>query len=230
MADTSGAHRGRRRRPGLVAALVGLATAAAVAVPIAAADSSGTAGTGSAPGPADLPTTAPAARFVPAAPGVRVAVAVKPARPTALRLPSGSHVAVRPASTNAAGQLVVPAHLSAAGWWDGGARLGDPFGTVVIAAHVDSASEGLGPFAQLLDARSGDRVAVTARGVRQVFKVAAVEVVAKTALADRPDLFSAAGRLRLVLITCSGPYDPSSGGYQNLTAVTATAVGGPHRR
>ena len=50
--------------------------------------------------------------------------------------------------------LRVPENVRHVGWWDGSAYAGDPFGTTVIAGHVDSASEGLGFFARLRRSRS----------------------------------------------------------------------------
>ena len=41
------------------------------------------------------------------------------------------------------------------GWWDGSARAGEPFGSTVIAGHVDSATEGIGFFARLLQDQGG---------------------------------------------------------------------------
>ena len=37
------------------------------------------------------------------------------------------------------------------GWWDGSAQVGDPYGSTVLAGHVDSREQGLGVFAALLE-------------------------------------------------------------------------------
>ena len=75
--------------------------------------------------------------------------------PEQVILPGGSTAAVRPAST-VDGQLVVPENVRHVGWWDGSASVGDPYGSTVIAGHVDSATGGLGYFARLLSIRKGN--------------------------------------------------------------------------
>lgn len=138
-----------------------------------------------------------------------------------MRLPSGTTVAVRTASTGRRGLLRVPRDVRAAGWWDGGARIGDAYGAVVIAGHVDSVRQGVGPFAELLRARAGDRITVTGAATSQRFVVEAVDLVPKIGLSAREQTFAAEGPLRLVLITCAGPFLPAQGGYQDLAVITA---------
>lgn len=147
------------------------------------------------------------------------------ARPVVVRLPSGTAVSVRVARTGARGLLRVPKDVRAAGWWDGGARVGAAYGAIVVAGHVDSRTQGLGPFAELLGVRRGDRIEVGASGLRQSFAVTAVDLVPKITLDTRGDIFAASGALRLVLITCAGDYDPRRGGYQDLAVVTARPRG-----
>ncbi len=42
------------------------------------------------------------------------------------------------------GKLEIPEDVFRLGWWDGGAYVNDPFGSMVIAGHIDSAEQGLG--------------------------------------------------------------------------------------
>ncbi len=112
-----------------------------------------------------------------------------------------------------------------AGWWRGGSRLGDPFGSVLVAAHVDSRTQGLGPFAELLTVRAGTRVRLESAGLRQAFEVTSRRLVPQGSLVDDSWIFEASGDLRLTLVTCAPPYDASRGGYQNLAVVTATVLG-----
>lgn len=151
------------------------------------------------------------------------------ARPTRVRLPSGAVVPVRTASTTAAGRLAVPDDVELAGWWDGGARLGERYGAMLIASHVDSRTQGVGPFAELLEVSTGDPVEVTAARLAKTFRVADVEVLPRDELPSRDDLFSAAGPSRLVLVTCAPPFVAAAGGYQNLVVVTATPPGAARR-
>ncbi len=105
--------------------------------------------------------------------------------PTGVRLPSGVRVPVRPADTRPDGLLDVPDDVRMSGWWRGGSRLGDPFGSTLLAGHVDSAVQGLGPYAELLTVRPGDRVVIRSAHLRQVFAVAALRA-GPTGLAARP--------------------------------------------
>lgn len=202
-------------------------------------------GNGAAPGPPEgsdgsRPTEA-ATRGAPgersgetfgveADPGRAAASEVRDSRPTAVELPSGATVPVRAASTDRRGLLRVPRDVRFAGWWDGGARVGAAYGAIVVAGHVDSTTQGLGPFAELLGVDRGDTVEVAAGRLRQPFVVTEVDLVPKTTLQTRGDLFAAAGPPRLVLITCAGAYDPARGGYQDLAVVTARPAAPTHAR
>lgn len=159
----------------------------------------------------------------PAREGTRAPSQVDRYRPVALVLPGKERADVVPVSTED-GELKVPSHVDHLGWWDGSAWLGDPFGATVIAGHVDSATEGLGFFARLLDITKGQRVVlVGSKGQRQTYQVTSVRTVAKNALADDGESLSQTGDHRLVLITCTGPYTPGRGYAQNLV-VTARQV------
>jgi hypothetical protein len=155
---------------------------------------------------------------------------VTPQRPTRIVLASGETVAIRAVSTLPDGTLDAPEDIMIAGWWDGGAKLGEPYGAIVVAAHVDSTVQGLGPFSELLSASVDDHITVGSAALEQSFTVTSVALVPK----DRPDevagVFSALGDNRLVLITCAGPYDPDNGGYQNIVEVTAVPAGPPAKR
>lgn len=144
--------------------------------------------------------------------------------PESLTLPGGARAPVRPAQT-VAGELEVPEDVQAVGWWDGSAHAGDPFGSTVVAGHVDSATEGLGFFARLLRVDIGDQIALSGDGHRARYRVVAVEQVAQEALATESRAFDQDGAHRLVLITCTGQYRPGRGGYDSNLVVIATPVG-----
>jgi len=150
---------------------------------------------------------------------------VNDARPRMVRLPSGAEVPLRPAATSERGLLRVPGGIQTAAWWDGGARLGERYGGMVLAGHVDSTTQGLGPFAEMLSARRGQFVDVSAGGRRQRFSIVSVQVVTAEELRGRSHLFSQRGPLRLVLVTCAGPFIESKGGYQNRIIATAAPFG-----
>ncbi len=156
--------------------------------------------------------------------------ALPPERPTTSRLPDGTVVPIRPAGTTSDGSLAVPDDIREAGWWRGGSRLGDPFGVTLLAAHVDSTTQGLGPYASLLSARSGDRIVLASAHLTQAFAVVSLRLVPRRTLARRHQLFSARGDRRLVLVTCAGPYDAARGGYQDLAVITALPTADVARR
>jgi hypothetical protein len=146
-------------------------------------------------------------------------------RPVRLTLPSRSIVPITSSHTGANGELVLPSDVNRAGWWDGSARLGDPFGAVVIAAHVDSFTQGLGVFAELLAVTPGERLRLSSSGLTREFSVVRAELLPKTRLSADSPLYAATGEPRLVLITCGGAYDPEQGGYQDNMVVVAVPTG-----
>lgn len=156
--------------------------------------------------------------------------AVIPETPHVVRLPSGAAVPIRPVATTAGGTLAVPSDVNVSGWWRGGSRIGDPFGSNLLAAHVDSASQGLGPFAELLTARAGQSIVLTSANLQQEYVVSSLRLLPKGPLSAHPWVYSPSGPHRLTLVTCAGPYIASRGGYLNLAVVTATAVGEPTQR
>ncbi len=142
-------------------------------------------------------------------------------QPTGIRLPDGVELEVRRATTDADGELVVPDDVDVAGWWDGGATVSDPFGTMVIAGHVDSEIQGIGPFSALLSAAEGDVVEALAPAVDQTYVVSSVTRIPRDSLTERDDLFTSSGTHQLVLLTCAGDFIPQKGGYQELAVVVA---------
>ena len=177
----------------------------------------------------DLVTVTPSITEAEAAGGpAQRAVSGQTTRPTRLELSNGVTVPVAAVGTTVDGQLDVPDDIRIAGWWRGGARLGDPFGSMLIAAHVDSRTQGLGPYVALLSVKQGARFEVTGRrNLTQTFAVSERRVVARDKLSTVPDIFSPRGSPRLTMVTCAGPYDRDKGGYQNLAVVTAEPVGPP---
>lgn len=158
----------------------------------------------------------------PSAPAARLARSAHRAEPPiAATLPSGVVVPIQSVSTTRDGRLDVPADTGRAGWWRGGARLGDPFGSILVAAHVDSRTRGLGPFAELLGLGRGDRVVLASAHLTQRFVVDSLRLVPQGPLTEERSLFGVTGSHRLTLVTCAPPYDRDRGGYQNLAVVTA---------
>jgi len=144
--------------------------------------------------------------------------------PTEVVLPGGAKAPVVPAST-VKGELKVPEHGDRVGWWDGGAQAGDPFGSVVLAGHVDTKTDGIGYFARLLRIKPGEVVVLHGSGHTATYQITSVVSMPKNALATRGGAFDQKVDHRLILITCTGAYDASRGGYEDNLVVTATSVG-----
>ncbi len=198
-----------------VLSLVGCGSAA---LPRAVAGASSTSG-GAATTPATTPSAAPSpARVGTAAPGQQVWF-----RPTSITLPGRLTTQVDIAST-VDGHLAVPTDVAHVGWWDGGAKAGEPFGSMVIAGHVDSVG-GLGFFAKLLSMKVGDDVTVSDGRHQLTYRVGSVVEVKKGVLATGTSAFAQTGDHRLTLITCAGTYDRGNGGYEENLVVTATPTG-----
>jgi LPXTG-site transpeptidase (sortase) family protein len=151
-------------------------------------------------------------------------------RPQLLQLPSGTAMPIETAATNGAGELVLPTDINRAGWWDGSSRLGDPYGSVVLAAHIDSFAQGLGRFAELLDIRTGDSLVISSGRLTQEYRVVSAQLVAKSDLSVASPIYAPTGDPRLVLITCGGTYDASRGGYQDNLVVEAAPATALERR
>jgi len=208
-------------------ALVLAATACSTAVRGVGQDSPGPGG--GTTSPTTSPTASPTASegVPPARRAPSVVVAEAPRR---LTLPSGLEVPISAVGTSAAGLLSVPADVDRAGWWRGGSRLGDPFGSTLVAAHVDSRTQGLGAFAELLTVSPGASVRLGSEHLAQRFEVRSRRLVPQGSLVRETWLFDVSGERRLTLVTCAPPYDASRGGYQNLAVVTAVPVSPVERR
>jgi LPXTG-site transpeptidase (sortase) family protein len=119
----------------------------------------------------------------------------------------------------------VPEEVDHVGWWDGSARAGDPFGSTVIAGHLDSATDGIGFFIRLRRIEVGDVVTLKAGSHRLSYRITKVETVDRQALATDSRAFDQRGDHRLVLITCAGRYRRDRGGYESNLVVTGQPLG-----
>lgn len=149
---------------------------------------------------------------------------VYPFRPTELTLPSGVVAAVDPAGVGSDGSLLVPPDPSRVGWWDGGALVDEPYGSVVLAGHLDSLKYGIGVMVELHNLRVGDEVVVGDADQQQRFRVTGTESVPKAELAGTAEAFRQDVPHRLVLITCTGPYDKLAHTYPENLVVIATPM------
>ena len=209
--------------------LTGVALVVALAVGLPLTGCAGAVSEPAAPASVSTPTMSPSPSDSqppspgPAREGTRAPSQVDRFVPTQLVLPGRARAEVVPVAT-VDGELQVPKHVDQLGWWDGSAWLGDPFGSTVIAGHVDSATEGVGFFAQLLGIDVGQQVRVGgSKGRKQTYEVTSVRTVRQNALATDGRALDQTGDHRLVLITCTGAYTPGQG-YESNLVVTARQV------
>ncbi len=168
----------------------------------------------------DEPTTVP----LPDIPVVDAAPPSRPstraAQPVRVRIAEVDvDVEVRPTGVAKDGSMELPGTVRRAGWYRFGSTPRERSGTTVIAAHVDTRSEGLGPFARLSSVRRGDRIVVTDRaGDEHAYRIVSRRQVARTRL-PVDDLFDRDGPPRLVVLTCGGAYDARNGYHDNVVVI-----------
>ena len=175
---------------------------------------------GSGAGAAAQPSTT-AVRARPATPAAPPAASGVPVRVTIPAL--DLELPVLALGVDDQGLMALPDSAFSLAWYRFGPRPADPVGATVIAGHVDTVEEGIGPLARLGDLQPGDRIEVVTRRGTVRYDVTSVDRIAKSVL-DLPALFSRAGRARLHLVTCGGDYVADRGGYQDNLVVTARRV------
>ena len=97
-------------------------------------------------------------------------------------------------------------------------------GNVVISAHVDAPGYPIGPFSRLRELVAGDIVEVAdAAGATHRYAIESVTYFPK---ADLPveELFARTGTKALVLITCGGAFDSTTGRYADNVVAMATPL------
>ncbi|KHL17829.1 LPXTG-site transpeptidase (sortase) family protein [Mumia flava] len=112
--------------------------------------------------------------------------------------------------------LEIPARPWIVGWWRDGMGAGSIRGATVLAAHLDSAVYGPGPFTRVGQLQRGD--AMTIRDINageHAYRVASVRMYDKTTL-PYERLFDQSGRQKVVLVTCGGAYDEQDGWDSNV--------------
>ena len=156
--------------------------------------------------------------------GTDVSVAPAVFVPARVVLPDGSAAPVLPVGLRSDGSLVIPDDVRAVGWWTGGSKAGEVFGSVVIAGHVDSATRGIGVFAELKHLAAGQVVMLDSGGQQARYRIFSVTRVPQAEISQAAGIFAVDGEARLVLITCGGPFDPARHRYQDNLVVVATPL------
>jgi hypothetical protein len=200
----------------LIAPLAVLVLALSACAPAPAPSGAG------APPTSSTPTPRPTASFdVPIVDGSPqpARVAVPPVR---VQIGSaGIDMEVVPVGVESGGFMELPQNPAIAGWYRFGPDPWSPDGNTVISAHIDAPEYPIGPFAALRDLGTDTEVTVTAAdGTSAAYAVATVTYYPKQ---DLPvdEIFARAGTRSLVLITCGGAFDSSTGRYADNVVVVA---------
>jgi len=150
-------------------------------------------------------------------------VAAAPSRLVATSL--GVDVPVVSAGLDDAGNMALPPNPATAGWYEYGPAPSSPAGATVIAAHVDSLTYGIGPFAAFADAAPGTEIVVTdTAGAVRTYAVSSVDTTDKLDVVWA-SVFDRTGPSRLVVVTCGGEFDYTTRHYLSNVIVVATPVG-----
>jgi Sortase domain len=115
--------------------------------------------------------------------------------------------------------IEVPTDPSTAGWWSGGPRPGQ-VGPAVVVGHVDSKT-GPAVFFRLRELAPGEEVLIDrADGTTARFTVTTLDRYQK-ALFPSDLVYYPTLQPQIRLVTCGGPFDPSTGHYRDNVVVYA---------
>ena len=132
----------------------------------------------------------------------------------------GINAAVEEVGDTQSGAVATPKKISDVGWYRSGVVPGNP-GNAVFVGHVNNTLTKAGVFEHLADLRTGDRIFVLdAKGNALQFAVTKIEDYTN-GTAPLHAIFSKEGAPGLVLITCSGDWDPRVRSYEKRLVVYA---------
>ncbi len=147
----------------------------------------------------------------------QLAEGVRPAPPRSISLAGASPIPVERVGLSH-GEIVVP-RPDRAGWFEAGARPGEP-GRAVIIGHVDTLY-GPGAFAPLRWLREGSRVTVLdARGLPHRYVIFSRIQVPKPQFPAQA-VYGPSRQPELVLVTCGGSFDRGTGSYSDSVVLHA---------
>jgi len=148
--------------------------------------------------------------------------AVKPiGEPTQLVIDEiGVDAKVLPVGTTAKGAQEVPASLHETGWWEDGQQPGQP-GNAVIVGHTASKDDGV--FDELSDLGKGDRLTLTGKDGKLIYRVTSEKEIKVADFAAESDrIYRETGPSGLVLMTCG---DWNGTRFETTVITYAKAVG-----
>ncbi len=121
------------------------------------------------------------------------------------------------------GSMALPDISATAAWYRHGGTPGDPGNSALIAAHVSTEVDGVGPFSRLPEVQKGDSVSVTmSDGSEEPFTVVRLKRISKQSVdydaiaADSPGM--------LILVTCGGDWDAQNRSYEDNVIVWAVST------
>ncbi len=121
------------------------------------------------------------------------------------------------------GSMALNDRADTAAWYKFGASPGERDGAALIAAHVSSDVDGVGPFSLLPNLQQGDTVTVTmSDGSEQPFTVVKRERVSKHTVDYNAITSESPGML--ILVTCGGEWDPKNRHYDDNVIVWAASL------
>jgi sortase family protein len=148
--------------------------------------------------------------------------------PNRIEIPKLKAVApIVPVATTRDGELDVPLNPKKVGWWRYGARPGATKGTAILAGHINYAGV-TGSMAHIGKLKPNDQVYVfgthNADAKTEVkFRVTGVRTYHKKALPYK-QIFDQKSIGRIVIVTCGGPFDASTGNYLDNIVVYAVPI------
>lgn len=118
------------------------------------------------------------------------------------------------------GQMQLPEDPSVAGWYRYGPDAASTAGMTMLAAHVDAVGYPIGPLSRLRELSAGAAIETTASdGHVRSWTLESLTLYEKSAL-PTGELFARDGAPALVIITCGGPFDSTTGHYRdNVVAI-----------
>lgn len=174
-------------------------------------------------GPVQPPlTTGPLEPLIPSPPRSTSSATVAP--PTRLEIPAiGVRMPLAPVALDRRGDMELPPSPKVAGWYRYGPAPGADSGAVVLAAHVDTPREGVGPLAALEELKPGSSVVVRSGTQRRLYRITSVTRLDKGTL-DLASLFARDGPARLHIVTCGGEFDRRTRQYADNVVAVALPV------
>ena len=145
----------------------------------------------------------------------------------------GTDAAIVQVGTEPGGALEVPLNPKVTGWWKYGAKPGAKVGTAIVAGHINYAGVE-GALARIGTLNPGDIVYVyglvagapEGASTKVEFRISGVRTYLKKSLPYK-EIFDQKSVGRLAIVTCGGPFDPSTGNYlDNIVAYAVPVAGG----